>query len=61
VAADRLGDIMRRIGGPRGASDIGLEPPFYAEAVRHARFLRNRYTFLDLAADAGVLDAHLAA
>jgi glycerol-1-phosphate dehydrogenase [NAD(P)+] len=61
VAADRLGDIMRRIGGPRRASDIGLEPSFYAEAVRHARFLRNRYTFLDLAADAGVLDAHLAA
>ena len=32
---------------------------FYADAVRHARFLRNRYTFLDLAADAGVLDGHL--
>jgi glycerol-1-phosphate dehydrogenase [NAD(P)+] len=61
VAADRLGDIMRRIGGPRRVSDIGLEPSFYAEAVRHARFLRNRYTFLDLAADAGVLDAHVAA
>ena len=52
---------MRRIGGPRRASDIGLEAPFYANAVRHARFLRNRYTFLDLAADAGVLDGHLAA
>jgi glycerol-1-phosphate dehydrogenase [NAD(P)+] len=61
VAADRLGDIMRRIGGPRRVSDIGLEPSLYAEAVRHARFLRNRYTFLDLAADAGVLDAHVAA
>jgi glycerol-1-phosphate dehydrogenase [NAD(P)+] len=61
VAADRLGAIMRRIGGPRRVSDIGLEPSFYAEAVRHARFLRNRYTFLDLAADAGVLDAHVAA
>jgi glycerol-1-phosphate dehydrogenase [NAD(P)+] len=61
VAADRLGDIMRRIGGPRRPSDIGLEPSFYADAVRHARFLRNRYTFLDLAADAGVLDGHLAA
>jgi glycerol-1-phosphate dehydrogenase [NAD(P)+] len=61
VAADRLADIMRRIDGPSRASDIGLEAPFYANAVRHARFLRNRYTFLDLAADAGVLDGHLAA
>ena len=61
VAGERLADIMRRIHGPTCASDIGLEPPFYADAVRHARFLRNRYTFLDLAADAGVLDGHLAA
>ena len=60
VGADRLDDIMQRVGGPRRAGDIGLEAPFYAAAVRHARFLRNRYTFLDLAADAGVLDRHLA-
>jgi hypothetical protein len=25
--------------------------------VRHAREIRNRYTFLDLAADSGVLDS----
>lgn len=61
VGADRLADVMQRIGGPRSADDIGLDARFYAAAVRHARFLRNRYTFLDLAADAGALDGRLLA
>jgi hypothetical protein len=46
---------MRRIGGPMVAADIGLSPAFYAGAVRNARFLRDRYTFLDLADDSGHL------
>jgi glycerol-1-phosphate dehydrogenase [NAD(P)+] len=61
VAADRLADIVRRVDGPRRAADIGLDAAFYADAVRHARFLRNRYTFLDLAADVGVLEGEFAA
>ncbi|MBK7472598.1 MAG: hypothetical protein IPI73_20245 [Betaproteobacteria bacterium] len=46
---------MRRAGGPTRAADIGLDAAFYAGAVRHARFLRDRFTFLDLADDAGLL------
>jgi hypothetical protein len=36
-------------------ADLGIDPAAWAGAVRHARFLRDRYTFLDLADDAGVL------
>ncbi|MEM9628549.1 MAG: iron-containing alcohol dehydrogenase [Pseudomonadota bacterium] len=35
--------------------DLGIDPGFYATAVMHARELRDRFTALDLAADAGLL------
>ncbi len=45
--------------------DLGMEPSLYADAILHARELRDRFTVLDLAADAGLLEAfverHLAA
>ncbi len=55
IPAARLAAIMKRAGGPTRPEDIGLTPAFYARAVRNARFLRNRYTFLDLADDSGQL------
>ena len=55
IAAERLAGIMTRAEGPTTASDIGLSPALYARAVRDARFLRDRYTFLDLADDSGCL------
>lgn len=44
-------------GAPMAASQIGCGDAFYREAVIHARELRDRYTFLDLAAEAGALSA----
>ncbi len=41
---------------PAVAEDLHWPRPFYRDAVRHARAMRNRYTFLDLAADSGLLD-----
>jgi glycerol-1-phosphate dehydrogenase [NAD(P)+] len=61
VRADALEATLRRAGAPRMPRDIGLDDAFYAGAVRHARLLRNRYTFLDLADDAGRLAAFAAA
>jgi len=55
VSAERLASIMTRAEGPTTAIDIGLSRAFYARAVRDARFLRDRYTFLDLADDCGCL------
>ena len=45
------------VNAPVSYADLGLAREFFFEAVLHAREIRNRYTFLDLAADAGMLDA----
>jgi len=58
IPASRLESIMKRAGGATAPVEIGLAHDFYAAAVRNARFLRDRYTFLDLADDSGHL-AHL--
>lgn len=55
ISVERIHDVLKRAGCPTVAADIGLSPEFYATAVRNARFLRNRYTFLDLADDSGLL------
>ena len=52
--ARMLEDVLRRAGAPRTPEDLGLPPAFYRNAVRRAREIRNRWTFLDLAADSGV-------
>ncbi|HUF86343.1 MAG TPA: sn-glycerol-1-phosphate dehydrogenase [Thermohalobaculum sp.] len=52
----QLEAALTRAGAPTTPADLGLAPAFYADAVRHAREIRNRYTFLDLAGDAGRLD-----
>jgi glycerol-1-phosphate dehydrogenase [NAD(P)+] len=55
IAAERLASIMRRAGGPVCAADLGIDAGTWNAAVRHARYLRDRFTFLDLAGDAGLL------
>lgn len=42
--------------GPRTATDLGLSVDFYQEAVRHNHEMRNRFSFVDVAADAGLLE-----
>lgn len=56
VPAEILEAVLRRAGAPTTPQDLGWSRDFYADAVRHAREIRNRYTFLDLAADSGQLD-----
>lgn len=51
-----LADVLRRAGAPTTPEELSWPRPFYEEAVRHARVIRNRYTFLDVAGDAGRLD-----
>ena len=60
VGSATLERVMLRAGGPTRAADLGLHATLYGDAVRHARFLRDRYTFLDLADDAGGLDGAFA-
>jgi glycerol-1-phosphate dehydrogenase [NAD(P)+] len=55
LPAARLEDVLGRAGAAICPRDLGWPDNFYDGAVRHAREIRNRYTFLDLAADSGVL------
>ncbi|MEP6657757.1 MAG: sn-glycerol-1-phosphate dehydrogenase [Betaproteobacteria bacterium] len=57
IPAATIAEVMARAGCPRTPGELGVTPEFYARAVHDARFLRDRYTFLDLAADAGRLAA----
>jgi glycerol-1-phosphate dehydrogenase [NAD(P)+] len=54
--ADMLAPVLQKAKAPRTPEDLGWPLASYRAAVRHAREIRNRYTFLDLAADSGVLD-----
>jgi glycerol-1-phosphate dehydrogenase [NAD(P)+] len=61
-SARELEDVLHRAGAPMVPESLGWPRAFYEQAVRHAREIRNRWTFLDLAADAGAFsDAELAA
>lgn len=56
IAPDRIAATLSRAGAPVSFTDIGLSREFFASAIVHAREIRNRYTFLDIAADANRLD-----
>ena len=48
--------VLESSGNPRSPTEVGWSRPFYRTALRHAREIRNRYTFLDLAANSGALE-----
>lgn len=52
-----LHDAMRRAGCQLTGVDLGLDAEFYRDAVRYSRFIRDRFSFLDVAGDGGQLDA----
>jgi glycerol-1-phosphate dehydrogenase [NAD(P)+] len=51
VGAAKLRAALADAGAPVDPTAIGWPAPLFAQALRHAREIRNRYTFLDLAAD----------
>jgi glycerol-1-phosphate dehydrogenase [NAD(P)+] len=60
VPTSRLRATLEAAGAPTTGEDLGLAPAFYRAAVRHAREIRDRYSILDLAGDAGVLEDFVA-
>ena len=52
--------VMAAAGVVRDAAGLGVDPAFYREAVGHAHEIRDRYGFLDLAAQSGDLDSFAA-
>ncbi|MEM7299695.1 MAG: iron-containing alcohol dehydrogenase [Pseudomonadota bacterium] len=57
VPVERIRERLSLAGAPMSAGDLGLSVEFYREAVRHAHEMRNRFSFADIACDAGTLDA----
>jgi glycerol-1-phosphate dehydrogenase [NAD(P)+] len=55
-----LEDVLRRAGAPTMPEELGWSRAYYREAVSHARLIRSRFTFLDLADDAGILEGFAA-
>jgi glycerol-1-phosphate dehydrogenase [NAD(P)+] len=55
ISSHTLEKALARAGAPTKPQAIGLSEPDYEAAVLGARYLRDRFTFLDLADDAGRL------
>ncbi len=51
VGAARLREVLEAAGAPVAPDQLGWPASLMADALAHARELRNRYTFLDLASD----------
>jgi len=60
IDPDALEHMLREAGGPTNATELGLPRDIWRKAMKHARDVRNRWSFLDLADDAGLLDDFLA-
>jgi glycerol-1-phosphate dehydrogenase [NAD(P)+] len=55
VPWQRLARALEAAGGSSSPQGYGIDDALWSEAVLHARELRNRFTILDLADDAGLL------
>ena len=54
--APRMAEHLRAAGAPVEASDIGVGDAYLYETILKARFLRSRYTVLDLLDESGMLE-----
>ncbi len=55
----RMKAAILAAGGPTTATELGLPRKVWRDAMKFARDVRNRWSFLDLADDAGILDDFL--
>ena len=53
----KLRNAMQIAGCPQTGAALSLPPEFYRDAVRYARFIRDRFSMLDVADDSGQLAA----
>jgi glycerol-1-phosphate dehydrogenase [NAD(P)+] len=57
IAVAEMKRLLSAAGGATNATELGVPTNFYREAIVHCREMRNRFSFLDIAADAGTLEA----
>lgn len=51
LGAAHMSAVLAAAGAPRTPADLGWPEPLFGAALAHAREIRDRYTFLDFAAD----------
>lgn len=51
---------LAKVNAPTTLRELGIDPEMALETVLHARYMRERYTMLDLAAELGVLEQEAA-
>jgi len=56
---EQMKSVLASAGGPTDATELGLPRAVWGQAMKLARDIRNRWSFLDLADDAGLLDDFL--
>jgi glycerol-1-phosphate dehydrogenase [NAD(P)+] len=61
MPADEMIAQLRLAGAPTAATDIGVSDAHLRQTIRAARFIRSRYTVLDLLDEAGLFEQALAA
>jgi glycerol-1-phosphate dehydrogenase [NAD(P)+] len=57
IPVDEMKRLLSAAGGATTAAELGVPVDLYREAIVHCREMRNRFSFLDVAADAGALEA----
>jgi glycerol-1-phosphate dehydrogenase [NAD(P)+] len=53
---ERLRGAMASAGCQLTGSDLSLAPEFYRDAVHYSRYIRERFSMLDVAGDSGQLE-----
>jgi glycerol-1-phosphate dehydrogenase [NAD(P)+] len=59
LPVETMEEALKAAGGPTDAASLGLDPGLWRQAMKHAREIRGRWSFLDYADDAGLLDDFL--
>lgn len=57
IPVDDMHAMLKAAGAPTTAEELGLATDFYREAVQHNHEMRNRFSFVDIAAGSGMLEA----
>ncbi len=61
IPASEMKKLLSDAGAPTTASELGLDLDFYRQSVRHAHEMRDRFSFVDIAANADLLEPFIAA
>ena len=56
ISVDEMEEMLKSSGGPVNHMELGVDANLYRDAIVHCREMRNRFSFLDIAADAGLLE-----